>query len=204
MNPTITGIPLIAHVDIVRNEDGATGTGQPSRARRMLRAVASSAVSLLVALIAVVALAVGLVPLLAGGHTLTVLSGSMVPALPVGSIVVERPASAQSLGVGNIVSYATRDEITGVPVIVTHRIISIHHTRFGLQFTTKGDANNVADDKLVVPDQIRGKVWYHVPYVGVAKDYLMRRGSWIILAGAALLAASFWVLSRALRAKRVD
>jgi signal peptidase len=35
-----------------------------------------------------------------------------------------------------------------------------------IRFTTQGDANNTPDAASVIPDQIRGKVWYGIPYLG--------------------------------------
>jgi len=114
----------------------------------------------------VVATSVTIVPLLAGGRTMTVLSGSMVPALPVGSVVGDRPVNPNALRVGDLVTYASNDELSGVGIDLTHRIIGIRQTASGPVCTTKGDANNVADDRPVSGSAIIGTVWFHVPYVG--------------------------------------
>ena len=51
---------------------------------------------------------------------------------------------------------------------VTHRIIGVDDDGF----ITKGDANNAADTDRVKPDQIIGKVFLTVPYVGYAIGWL--------------------------------
>lgn len=39
-------------------------------------------------------------------------------------------------------------------------------------FITQGDANSTPDEKPVLPVQIRGKVWYSVPYLGHVNSWL--------------------------------
>ena len=91
-----------------------------------------------------------------------VTSGSMRPTIKTGSIIVVRPASV----------YKIRDIITfqtgkGEKDVVTHRIIQEE----GDQFVTQGDANNVADMKLVSEKQILGKMLFTVPYVGYLANF---------------------------------
>ncbi|HEX3779595.1 MAG TPA: signal peptidase I [Pseudonocardiaceae bacterium] len=159
--------------------------------------------SVLIGLVAaaIVALALGLtvVPAVAGGHTLTVLSGSMVPTLPVGSVVVDRPVPASSLRVGDIVTYATTDPVSAAPILITHRVIAIRAGVGGPTFITKGDANNVADQRPVTAAQIRGRLWYDVPYVGLVRNALLSRGVGLIAAAVLLLLIGGWVIRRALR-----
>jgi signal peptidase len=52
---------------------------------------------------------------------------------------------------------------------VTHRVVGVGVSVDGqLAYTTRGDANAVADAGTVRQDQVRGVVWYHVPYLGQA------------------------------------
>jgi len=86
-----------------------------------------------------------------------VTSGSMSPTIKTGAIVMTKP----------VADYKISDIITfqnglGEKNVVTHRIIS-HQ---GDEFITQGDANNVADMKLVKEEQIIGKVLFNIPYVG--------------------------------------
>ncbi|MDQ3930588.1 MAG: signal peptidase I [Chloroflexota bacterium] len=93
----------------------------------------------------------------------TVLSGSMEPTLPVGSVIIAVPARAEELRTGDIITVAN-PQLHGM--LVTHRITGIDETPQGRAFTTKGDANQ-APDSWLVPAQ--GSGWryaFSVPYLG--------------------------------------
>jgi signal peptidase len=159
--------------------------GWPRRIAGWLLGVVSS---LVVAAILALAIGLTLVPAVAGGHTLTVLSGSMVPRLPVGSVVVDKPIEASSLKVGDIVTYASGDNL------ITHRVVAKKAGAHGPVFTTKGDANNTADQKPVQASQIRGKLWYDVPYIGTARNFLATKAGLTMIGGAIVLIAAVWFL----------
>lgn len=119
----------------------------------------------------VLAIAVAVViPRLAGATPYTVLTASMRPELPPGSLVVVRPAAPERIGVGSIITYQLR---SGEPEVVTHRVVTVRQDLTGERvFTTQGDANAVADREEVRPVQIRGEVWYAVPHLGRAATWL--------------------------------
>lgn len=130
--------------------------------RRTARFV-GGALAGLVVVVAGAALLVGLVvPRLAGATPYTVTSGSMEPVLPVGSMVVVRPRSTVALG--DVITYQQR---SGAAPVVTHRVVGVGISPDGrLAYTTRGDANQIDDASAVRPEQVRGVVWYHVPYLG--------------------------------------
>lgn len=129
-------------------------------ARHLVRAV--SWVVLLGAT-ALVTLAV-LVPRVAGATPYTVLTGSMSPAYPAGTLVVVRPVALEDVRVGDVVTYQLR---SGEPAVATHRVVGVGWTAEGEKvLTTRGDANSVADAEPVREVQLRGEVWYSVPWVG--------------------------------------
>jgi signal peptidase len=110
------------------------------------------------------------VPRLTGSTPYTVLTGSMRPGMPPGSLVVTRPIQASELKVGDAITYQIR---SGEPEVVTHRIKSISRTLGGeALFTTQGDANPGPDEKPVKAAQIRGVVWYSIPLVGYVNSWL--------------------------------
>lgn len=174
-------------------------TPSHSAARRVLGVLAAVVSSTIVLGIVAVAVALSLVPAIAGGHTLTVLSGSMAPSLPAGSVVIDRAAPASSLQVGDVVTYATTDEVSGAHILITHRIIALRAGSTGAQFITKGDANGSADDRAVSSSQIRGMVWYHVPYIGIVRNFLLTKGALLTIAGATVLIGALRVLSKVIR-----
>lgn len=76
------------------------------------------------------------------GSALTVLTGSMTPAIPVGSVVVVRPVDPRTLQPGDIATYQVEE---GEETFITHRVLKVHNEGEGLSFTFKGDANRGAD-----------------------------------------------------------
>jgi signal peptidase I len=121
-----------------------------------------------------VALAIGVLALTLGPRflpyqTYTVLSGSMEPLLPVGSVIVAVPARGEELNTGDIITVANPQH---AGVLVTHRIIEIENSPQGRSFKTKGDANNVADS-WVVPGTGNGwRYAFAIPQLGYALSAL--------------------------------
>lgn len=85
-------------------------------------------------------LAVG--PRLFGYRTATMLTGSMVPTIRPGDVIVDTPEPIADLKVGQVVTYA-------IPVydhhVESHRVISVKRVDGAVLFRTKGDANSGAD-----------------------------------------------------------
>jgi len=88
-----------------------------------------------------------------------VFSGSMEPALKVGSVEITKPFDPNDIQAGDIITFRS----PGNPeLVVTHRVAAI--TDQG--FITKGDANKDNDELVVPPQNVIGKVVFHIPYVG--------------------------------------
>lgn len=120
------------------------------------------------ALFSVMAVTVLLVlPRLTGGAALTVLSGSMSPTIPVRSVVVVRPVTTSDLGPGDVITYRSSTS----RALTTHRILEVQESDAGsLEFITKGDGNESVDIHPVPEQDVAGKVWFHVAYLGVVRD----------------------------------
>jgi signal peptidase len=104
------------------------------------------------------------IPRATGSTPYTILTSSMVPLMPPGTIVVDRPEPFSSIRVGDVLTYQIA---SGEPAVVTHRVIGINVESDGSQtLTMKGDANPSPDLAHVISKQVRGVVWYSVPYVG--------------------------------------
>lgn len=117
-------------------------------------------VSALTAL-AILAAAVFLVPGFWGIRPFVVLSGSMEPAVPTGSVAFVRMGDRDG-SVGEIITYRL-GEGENAPLI-THRIVGIEDGCF----ITRGDANETADQVPVRPDQVEGTFLFHIPMAGYA------------------------------------
>ena len=141
-------------------------------------------------LLVVIALAliVIVVPKAAGATPLTVLTSSMEPGLPPGTLVVVRPTHVDDLAIGDVVTYQIQP---GEPAVVTHRIIALNASTGGdRSFTLQGDNNSAPDAEPVLAEQIQGSVWYAVPLVGyVSLAMNGENRSWIVPAASVLLFA---------------
>jgi len=103
---------------------------------------------------------------IAGNYQIKVVeSGSMEPAIKVGSVVVVKPA--ESYVVGDIVTYegGFKDE-KGRSIPVTHRIVEEKTSGTLKTYVTKGDANDDPDNLAVRERQVIGKVIFTIPYIG--------------------------------------
>ena len=140
-------------------------TGCARREGRPAAVLLVRAVSWLVILGATaLVLAAVVVPRLAGATPYTVLTGSMAPAYAPGALVVVRPVAVEDVRTGDVITYQLR---SGEPAVATHRVVGIGWTADGEKvLTTRGDANSAADAEPVRAVQLRGEVWYSVPWVG--------------------------------------
>lgn len=133
----------------------------------------------LLAFVLLIAALVIVVPAATGSTPMTVLTSSMEPTYPPGTLVIVRPTAVEDIRIGDALTYQIE---SGKPEVVTHRVISISSsTETGTTFITQGDNNDAPDSLPVIEDQIRGTVWYSVPWIGyvntlVNGDYR----SWIV------------------------
>jgi signal peptidase I len=102
--------------------------------------------------------------LLFGIRSYTVLTGSMDPTIPVGSIIY----NLKNLGynVGDVVTFKT-----GKDILVTHRIVEVM-SNGEVMYLTKGDANSVPDSSYITADKIIGKTYLSIPFIGRAAGML--------------------------------
>ena len=107
-------------------------------------------------------------PRLAGIKTFVVISGSMEPAIPVGSMVYSKAVDPKTLETGDVIvfysSNAPQGADTGDVIPVTHRVV-LNDTTNG-EITTKGDANEKNDISKVAYLNVEGKVIFHIPQMG--------------------------------------
>ena len=112
------------------------------------------------AIVAVFALVlVGFSTGLFGVHPSLIGSGSMVPNLMVGDIVVAREVPIESIRVRDVITFY-QDGVT-----IVHRVIDIQKDGRKIVFITKGDANDSADPP-VFEEYYKGKVIFTIPKIG--------------------------------------
>lgn len=139
-----------------------------------------------------------IVPRVAGATPYVVLTDSMEPGLPVGTLVVSRPVGPEQIRTGTVVTYQLR---SGQERLVTHRVVGVGMTVGGERtYVTQGDANEVPDADPVRDVQVRGALWYRVPYLGhVAGAFTGQREVTSMVLAVVLLAYAGWQVVRAAR-----
>ena len=129
----------------------------------MLKKICSFFSTILMLLLVVIA-ALLLVPKLLGYTQYAVISGSMEPNIPVGSIVYDKEVEPEELEIGDVITYRLSGD-----TLVTHRIVAIDETTQSVQ--TKGDANEAEDGTPVPYSEIVGLKVFHVPLLGYISIY---------------------------------
>lgn len=138
---------------------------------------------------------------------LTILSGSMEPTYPSGSQVFVEPVEGaeqaeDEVTVGSTITFMPYPDD---PTLVTHRVVEISYGTDGKPtYTTQGDANETPDETEVGPQQLRGVVRYHVPWVGhvaTSMDSDRKGALGTVLAGGLFVYAA-WNLLAAARERR--
>ncbi|MDJ0317136.1 signal peptidase I [Arthrobacter antibioticus] len=146
---------------VERNAAPAVAARPLGNASRMVGRAAAY-ILLLAAIMA--ALAMIIVPLVTGSQTYTVLTNSMAPKYAPGTFLVVKPAPFENLQVGDIITYQIE---SGKADVITHRISSVGVGQDGARaLTTKGDNNSLEDTEAVQAIQVKGKLFYAIPYVG--------------------------------------
>lgn len=106
------------------------------------------------------------VPRLVGLECYTVVSGSMEPALPVGSAVYVKRMSFSDISKGDVITYVIGES----GMRVTHRVVETDEKK--QQFVTKGDANECVDGKTVSFQNVCGVVKFYLPLLGYLQKFL--------------------------------
>lgn len=107
-------------------------------------------------------------------QTTTMLTGSMAPALPAGSLLVDRPVHVADVRPGDVVTLEA--PTPGRPVF-SHRVVAVEVSGGRPALRTKGDANADVDPWLAVPEG--DTVWVvraAVPAAGTAIRWLRSPG----------------------------
>ena len=141
--------------------------------------------SILVA--SVVLLAVALVGVrIVGLQPYVVLSGSMDPTYPVGSLIYVKSTDYKQLKVGDPITFLVSED-----TVATHRIIEVlpdEDDPNTIRYFTQGDANDAPDGSSVHYKNIIGKPVFSIPYLGYVSNYIQAPpGKYVAISGCALL-----------------
>lgn len=142
------------------------------------------------------------VPKATGSTPLTVLTSSMEPTFPPGTLLVVRPVDTDLVEPGDVLTYQLE---SGEAAVITHRVVQVVSSSDGARsFVMRGDANGSVDADAVMPVQVRGAVWYSLPLVGWVAQAVGGEGrGWVATAvGVALCLYSVVALAAGVRRRR--
>ena len=123
----------------------------------------------------------------------SVQSGSMEPAISVGSVVVVRPGEYQKDDAITVRAERNAKET------VTHRIVKIEEVDGAKRYELKGDANEEPDRELVPENRVIGKVILALPYLGYPVAFAQTQIGFIALV---VIPATIIVYSEAMSIKK--
>jgi signal peptidase len=127
-----------------------------------------------------------------GFQPLVIRSGSMVPSLGVGDVVLSQQVPVTALRPGDVVTVHGSDLVGDS---ITHRVRNVTATADGVRLETRGDANVVSERWTVSSTATVGRVRWSVPWIGAPAT--VARGALVQLTLAALgLLALVWGVSR--------
>ena len=113
-----------------------------------------------------------------------ILTTSMVPNINVNDAVITVRATEKNIKVNDVITFISKNiDTQGTPI--THRVVGIvyeddNKTKV-LGYRTKGDANNTQDFSLIAPNEVLGKVFFRIPYIGYVKTFLTRPIGWLLV-----------------------
>ncbi len=134
--------------------------------------------------------AVGIALTLTGGRLIglqpfAVLSGSMEPEYPVGSLIYVQKTAPQEIQPGEVITFLLDKDS-----VATHRVTQVVTDSLRpdiLLFRTKGDANASADAALVHMNNLIGRPVCTIPYLGYVISYVQSPVGRLVVVGAAVI-----------------
>lgn len=129
-------------------------------------------------LLAVIAVCLPLaLPRFMGYEAYEVVSGSMEPEIPVGSVVYVKYTEPEDIEEEDVIAFESNSSV------IVHRVKQ--NKVVSGEFVTKGDANEAEDFRTVSYSDLIGRVEYHFPIVGrLMSVYATRAGKIYLLMAA--------------------
>lgn len=93
-----------------------------------------------------------------GNEVYNVVSGSMEPLIPVGSLVYVEPVQPEEIVAGDVIAFRSGNSV------VVHRVVE--NKAEDREFVTKGDANAAEDIRAAAYSDLIGRVFSHIPVLG--------------------------------------
>ncbi len=147
---------------------------------KKIKKIWNAGITLIVVLLAVLAALIA-GPRLFGMQVYCVLSGSMEPSFPTGSLLYVQKTDPSAVQAGDPITFLLTNEMPA-----THRVTRVDTEK--QQFWTKGD-NNDHEDAAAVPFQnLLGRPVICIPYLGYVSNYIQHPpGLYLAIAAGAVL-----------------
>lgn len=97
-------------------------------------------------------------PDLFGEKAYIIVSGSMIPTIQIGDVVLVH--STEDANIGDVIAFKRQSKI------IVHRVVDEKKINGKTMYQTKGDNNNIADLELVDKHDIEGVQNGKIPYIG--------------------------------------
>ena len=152
---------------------------------KILNFLATLIIALIVALCSVIML-----PRVFGYEVYGILSGSMLPNYPIGSIIYVDQVDASEIKVGDVITFNMAADSN---VVATHRVVEINSEEE--TFTTKGDNNDDVDSSTVSFQRLIGRVVLCVPVLGYIASFIQSSHGIIACIAAIAIVFILWFLS---------
>ena len=134
--------------------------------------------NILLALVILAVVFFFLTPHFLGMNFFAIYGGSMMPTIPIGSVVAAKSVEASAIKVHDIIAFRAGTEADKV---VTHRVVEVSNDSGALSFRTAGDSNANPDGNAVPAENVVGKVWFHVPFLGYLSSFVTTKLGFILL-----------------------
>lgn len=168
--------------------------GKKGRKKKNEIASLCSILGLLLILAVAVICIPGTVPQIFGYEAYSIISGSMEPEIPTGSMVYAKTVSPDEVSVGDIIVFYGGADKTAV---TTHRVAAKDTVK--KEFVTKGDANVDRDPYPVSYIQLIGRVEKSIPVLGTLLPFVTGVKGKFILISILMAGVIFRVLGIRLR-----
>lgn len=111
------------------------------------------------------------IPAILDYKVLSVLSGSMEPAIKTGDVIIVEPLKPEhQIAEGDVITFRAAD---APDMLITHRVVGIVSVNGEpAAYVTKGDSNDTVDLSPVSRSQIVGIQRWRVPYYGYLSDFM--------------------------------
>lgn len=129
------------------------------------------------------------IPTVMGHKALSVLSGSMEPAIRTGDVIIIRPlGQSEAVREGDVITFRVKDQ---PEMLITHRVVGILSADGGPPaYLTRGDATAASETAVVNREQVLGRLAWRVPYFGYIVHFVRTPAgimSFVVLPGLILI-----------------